>query len=120
MSYVIDAAGKVHDKQVAAATKSQDLFVKVVEKVAGLRDRAPQAPEALKVVVGPIQKVTAPVAKVFGDRTEVVEYVNGSVRDWIGVQQSFQNQLLDAVAGQGSPAPAAKSTSTRKSTAKKA
>ena len=51
MSYAVDVAGKLHQRQVAAATRSQNLFFTVLEKVADLQEKALEAPES---VTGPL------------------------------------------------------------------
>jgi len=61
MSVAIDTATKLHEKQVNAVTRSQDLVVSAVEKVAaavqGLRAKSPTVPDA---VSGPLETVAAP------------------------------------------------------------
>jgi hypothetical protein len=115
MSYAVAAATKVHDTQVAAATRSQDLVVKVIEKLGSLQEKAPKAPEA---ITGPLEKVAAPVNKVVGSPAELRSYVARSVRDWASVQAQFQSAVLDLVAPVEAeveaPKPAKKATSRKK------
>ena len=98
MSVVLDAASKVHQKQLDAATRSQGLVLKAVDTVTGLADslkaKAPQLPEQ---VAGPVEKATAPVEKVLGSRGELKAYVARSTQDWLEVQQSFQRAVISAV-----------------------
>ena len=110
MSVAIDTATKLHEKQIHAVTRSQDLVVSAVEKVAtalkGLRAKSPTVPDA---ITGPVEKVTAPLTNVIGDKSEVTSYLASSVRDWAEVQQNFQDAVLGALVSDGSAAPAAKS-----------
>ena len=98
MSVVLDAASKVHQKQLHAAAKSEDLVLKVIGKVSGLTDsvkaKAPKLPEQ---VAGPVEKVIAPVEKVLGTRSDLKAYVARSTQDWLEVQQSFQRAVVSAV-----------------------
>lgn len=110
MSVAIDTATKLHEKQIHAVTRSQDfVVVSAVEKVAtavkGLRAKSPTVPDA---VTGPVEKVTAPLTKVLGDKSDVTSYVTSSVRDWAEVQQNFRAAVLGVLVSDGSSAPAAK------------
>ena len=109
MSVAIDTATKLHEKQIHAVTRSQDLVVSAVEKVAtalkGLRAKSPTVPDA---VTGPVEKVTAPLTKVLGDKSDVTSYVTSSVRDWAEVQQNFRAAVLGVLVSDGSSAPAAR------------
>jgi hypothetical protein len=102
MSVVIDAAEKVHNKQVEVATRSQEVVAAALRKVADvaqdLRGKAPQVPES---VSGPVEKVTAPVTKVVGTPSELAAYVARSTQDWLEVQHKLQRDLVAVVAGAG-------------------
>jgi hypothetical protein len=98
MSVILEAASKVHQKQLDAAARSEDLVLKAFGKVrdlaSSLQAKAPSLPEQ---VAGPVEKVTAPVQKVVGSRSELRAYVTKSTKDWLEVQQSFQRALVSAV-----------------------
>ncbi|MET0740031.1 MAG: hypothetical protein ABWZ26_00575 [Candidatus Nanopelagicales bacterium] len=97
MSYAVDAASKLHEKQLAAATKGQELFVTVVEKVGDLRGKAPKAPAS---VTDQLDKLVAPITKIVGTRSEVTEYVTRTAREWLALQQQYQARVLDIVGRQ--------------------
>lgn len=111
MSVAIDTAIKLHEQQIKAVTRSQDLVVSAIEKVAtvveGLRAKSPTVPDA---VAGPFEKVTAPVTKVVGTESDVRSYLTRSARDWVGVQQKFQAALLEVLASEDQAAPVAQAT----------
>jgi hypothetical protein len=92
MSYAIDAAARLHHRQVEAATQVQDLFLKAFGGLAKLADKAPQPPARL---AAPLEKVAAPVAKFFGTRSELAEYVGQSRRDWSDLRTSFQDAIAE-------------------------
>jgi hypothetical protein len=119
MSLAIDAATKVHQKQIDAVTRSQDLAVSAVEKIAsavqGLQAKSPSVPGS---VAGPLEGVTAPVTKVVGTRSEVVSYLGRTVRDWAETQQKLHAAVLGALVSDDRTAPAAKKPA--KQTAKQA
>jgi hypothetical protein len=83
--------------------------VSAVEKVAnavqGLRAKSPTVPD---VVAGPLEKVTAPVTKVVGDKSDVTSYLTRSVRDWAEAQKKFQAAVLGVLISDDQAAPAAK------------
>jgi hypothetical protein len=91
MSYTVDTATKVHDRQIAAAGTFHSLLIKAVDALSGLADNAPQLSSR-------VDKFAAPVTKIVGTPSEVQAYAVASVRDWIDVQHKFQTGLLDAVA----------------------
>jgi hypothetical protein len=91
MSIALDAATKVHGKQLDAASKSQDLVVRGLEKVAALRDKSPKMHSALN---GPLAKVTSPVAKVLGMQVSATHKTQG-----------FVVQALEKTAGFGDKSP---------------
>jgi hypothetical protein len=110
MSYAVDAANKVHKRQIAAATKVQDLIVKAADKAASgleeLREKAPKPPQRvtgpLERVTEPLGKVTGPLAKVFGSRQEFATLLGQSARDWAELQQKFQSSFFgSAITPQG-------------------
>jgi hypothetical protein len=102
MSYAIDAANKMHRRQIAAATKVQDLILKAADKAAGgldeLREKAPKPPQQLtrpwEKVTSPLGKATEPLAKVFGSRQEFATLMVQSARDWAELQQKFQSSFF--------------------------
>ena len=114
MSYAVDAASKLHEKQLAAATKGQDLFVTVVEKVTDLREKAPRSSTVTGALEG-LDKLVAPITKFVGSRAEVTEYVTRTAREWLALQQQFQARIL-GIAG---VKPAAAAKPARKTAAKK-
>jgi hypothetical protein len=109
MSLVIDAATKAHQKQIDVVTRSQDLAVSAVEKVAsaaqGLRAKSPNLPES---VAGRLETASAPVTKVVGDRSDISSYLSRTVRDWADTQQRFQSAVLDALVSDKPAGPAPK------------
>jgi len=107
MSYAVDAAAKLHDRQVEAATKMQNLVVKAADGLAGLRDKAPETPER---IAAPLGKVTGPVTKVVGSPSEVAAYVAQSGRDWVELQQKFAESLFEIAWGKPESATPATTT----------
>jgi len=107
MSVAIDTATKLHEQQIKAVTRSQDFVVSTIEKAAaaveGLRAKSPTVPDA---VAGPLEKVTGPVAKVFGTQADVTSYFNRRVRDWVELQQKFQTAVLGALVSDDQREPA--------------
>ena len=91
MSIALDAATKVHDKQLSAASRTEGLVVQGLEKVAALRDRSPRVHS---VLTGPLAKVTSPVAKVFGFQFTTAHKTQGLLV-----------KALDKAAGLGEKAP---------------
>ena len=112
MTYTIETATKIHDRQVAAVTTIQSLLVKAVETLSGLTDKAPKAPEKLSST---LDEVTAPVTKIVGTPSEVQAYAVASSRDWLEVQHKFQTALLDAVAPSAVTVEVPKKTAAKKS-----
>jgi hypothetical protein len=94
MSYVFDAATKIHDRQVAAVSAVQSLLVQAVETLSALTDEAPKVPEKLSST---LDGVAAPVAKLVGTPSEMQTYAVASSRNWLDVQHKFQTALLDAM-----------------------
>ena len=94
MSYTIDTATKIHDRNVAAVSAVQSLLVKAVDTLSGLTDKAPKAPEKLSST---LDEVAAPLTRLVGTPSEVQTYAVASSRDWLEVQHKFQAALLDAV-----------------------
>ena len=113
MPVAIDTATKLHEKQVNAVTRSQDLVVSAVEKVAaavqGLRAKSPTVPDA---VSGPLETVAAPLTKVVGDKSDVTAYLTRSVRDWADSQQKFQAAVLGVLVSDDPAAPVAETRAT--------
>jgi len=107
MSVAIKTATKLHEEQIKAATRSQDLVVSTIEKVAaaveGLRAKSLTVPG---VVAGRLEKITRPVAKVFGTQSDVTSYLTHTVQDWVELQQKFQTALLGALVPDDQPEPA--------------
>ena len=94
MTYTIETATKIHDRQVAAVNTLQSLLLKAVETLSGLTDKAPKAPEKLSST---LDGIAAPLTKLVGSPSEVRAYAVASSRDWLEVQHKFQTALLDAV-----------------------
>jgi len=94
MSYTIDSATKLHERQVAAVDTIQSNVIKALDVLTNARSKAPQAPAKLTDAVN---KVAAPLTKVVGTPDEVQAYAVASTRDWLKVQHNFQASLLDAV-----------------------
>ena len=92
MSYTIDTATKLHERQVAAVDTIQSNVVRALDVLTSVRSKAPQAPEKLTDAV---HKVAAPLTKVVGTPDEVQSYAVASTRDWLKVQHNFQAALLD-------------------------
>lgn len=91
MSYALDAASRLHERQVEAATRVQDLMVKAVDSLVSLRNKAPEPPER---VVAPLEKISGPVSKVIGSPSEFASYVARSTREWTELQQKFQESII--------------------------
>ena len=63
--------------------------------MADLQEKALEAPES---VTGPLEQVVGPITKVVGSPSEVAQYLAQSSRDWVALQQQFQNRLLEVAA----------------------
>jgi hypothetical protein len=79
MTTPTDLTDRVHAAQLAAVTKSQDLTVATVRRLADLRERAPKAPTRVVRLVQPLT-----------DRWQ------GYRSDWVEAGRSFQERLSDA------------------------
>ena len=112
MSYTIDTATKLHDRQVAAVSAVQSLLLKAADSLSGLTDKAPKAPEKLSST---LEEAVAPVTKIVGTPTEVQAYAVASSRDWIEVQHKFQTALLDAMSPSTVTVRTPKQTAAKKS-----
>ena len=99
MSYAIDAATRLHHRQLEAATQVQDLVIKAFGGLTTLADKAPQplAPftAPFEKVAAPLEKVTAPLAQFVGTRIELADYVGQTRRDWSDLRTRFQNAIAD-------------------------
>ena len=98
MSYAIDAATRLHHRQLEAATQVQDLVIKAFGGLTTLADKAPQPPARFTAPlekVPPPSKVTAPVAKFVGTRTEFADYLGQTRRDWSDLRTRFQSAIAD-------------------------
>ena len=106
MVFQVGAGSTTADNQITVSTSSAGMDVKAIATaVKGLRAKSPTVPDA---VTGPVEKVTAPLTKVLGDKSDVTSYVTSSVRDWAEVQQNFRAAVLGVLVSDGSSAPAAK------------
>jgi hypothetical protein len=108
MPIAVDVINRVHQRNVGAATRAQDLTIKAVDSLAALRSRAPQAP--IGVTAG-VEKVSAPFARILGTPEDFRTYLVHSARDWVALQQRFQAAVLGtnpAVQEPGAAAKAAK------------
>ena len=118
MSIAIDTATKLHQKQIHAVTRSQDLVVSAVERVAaaveGLRAKSPNVPDT---VAGPLEKVTAPLTKVVGNKSEVTSYLSRSPRNWVEAQHKLQSAVLEALVPDDQPSQASKAKAKAKAKA---
>jgi hypothetical protein len=76
MSIALEAAAKVHGKQINAAAKSEDLVVRGLHKIGDLLAKSPDVPAN---VAQPLLKVATPAGKV------------------VGRQVSFANKTQDAM-----------------------
>ena len=112
MTYTIDTATKVHDRQVAAVSAVQSLVVKAVESLSGLTDQAPKAPEKLSST---LVEVAGPLTKMVGTPSEVQAYAVARSRDWLEVQHKFQKALLNAVSPSAVAVEVPKKTTAKKS-----
>ena len=92
MSYAIDAANRLHHRQVEAATRAQDLLIKAFGGLIALRDKAPQPPER---VTAPLAKMAGPLTKVVGSPGQVADYVGQAQRDWLELQRRFAGAVND-------------------------
>ena len=116
MSYTIDTATEIHQRQVAAVETLQSTLVKAVDVLTDVRSKAPEAPEQLTDAA---RKVAAPLIKVVGTPSELQAHAVAISRDWLKVQSTFQNALLDAVFSSAVTVEVPASTTPRKSTAAK-
>lgn len=94
MSYTVETATMIHDRQVAAARTVQSLMVEAAKSMTELTDKAPKAPEKLS---SKVRGVVSPLTKVVGTPSEVQAYAAASSREWLEVQHKFQTALLDAM-----------------------
>ena len=105
MPNALDVINRVHERNLGAATRAQDLAIKVVDRVGDLRGLAPKAPSAVSTG---IEKVTAPLAHVLGRPEEFRTYLAKSTRDWVRVQRRFQDAILGAAPAVQEPVVAPK------------
>ena len=92
MSYAIDAATRLHHRQVEAATQVQDLVLKAFGGLATLADKAPQPPARF---AAPLEKVAAPVASIVGTPREFADYLGRARHDWSDLRTRFQVAIAD-------------------------
>jgi hypothetical protein len=100
MSIALEVAGKVHQRQLGAVTKSQNAVIGAVSKGAALREKAPSVPQPVADVTG---KVLAPVIRLVGEPTAYVDFAATSTREWLDLQQRFRSQLLGLVTTASAP-----------------
>jgi hypothetical protein len=96
MSHLVSAISRLHDGQLAAATKVQDVFIKGARKLGTVGGKTPDVPER---VAGPLRKVTAPLSGVIGSRSELATLLKKNAREWTELQMNYQAAILDALAG---------------------
>ena len=94
MSYVVSAASKLHEGQIAAATKLQSFVVEAAQRIAILRHNVPALPDRF---AAPLQKATAPLARVVGTPTELGALLRKNARDWVELQIESQAALVGAL-----------------------
>ena len=116
MSYTIDTATEIHNRQVAAAETLQSTVIKAVDVLTDVRTKAPEVPEQLTDAA---QKVAAPLTKLVGTPSELQAHAVAISRDWLKVQSKFQSALLDAVFPSALTVEEPASTTPKKSTASK-
>lgn len=91
MSYVIDAASKIQERQLEAVTKGQESVLKLVKKVAELAEGAPKAPEQ-------VQNALSPVTGVLGSPADYVRFIAESSSEWTSARLAFQDELVQVLA----------------------
>ncbi len=96
MSHLVSAISRLHDGQLAAATKVQDVFVKGARKLGTVGGKTPDVPQRL---AGPLRKVTAPLSGVIGSRSELAALLKKNAREWTELQMNYQTAILDALSG---------------------
>ena len=107
MSYVIDAATKIHDRQLEAITKGRGGVVKLVKRVAELAEGAPQAPAQ-------VRSLLAPVTSVVGAPTNYVRFVAESSKQQTAALLAFQDEIVAALAHVDASEPAAQAAGSAK------
>ena len=95
MSHLLTAVGRLHDGQLAAATKVQDVLVNATRKVASLTEKT-EVPDS---VVRPLRKVTVPLSLAVGTRGEIADFLNKSSREWAELRLTYQAAILEALTG---------------------
>jgi len=96
MSHLVSAISRLHDGQLATATKIQDVIVKGARKLGTVADKTPDVPER---VARPLRKVTGPLSDVIGSRSELTTLLKKNAREWAELQLSYQTAMLEAFAG---------------------
>jgi predicted outer membrane protein len=112
MSYTVDTATEIYDRQVAAVSAVQSLLVQAVGTLSELADKAPKVPEKLSST---LDDVAGPLTEIVGTPSEVQAYAVARSRDWLEVQHKFQTALLDAVSRSGVTVEAPKATTAKTS-----
>jgi hypothetical protein len=97
MSYLINAARKMDDRQLQVASDSQNVVVDLAKKVASYADRAPGMP-------GPFHKLVEPIESVFGSPTEFIRSVVESNRQWTEAWLDFSTKISDVFTPVAEPA----------------
>jgi len=96
MPHLVSAVSKLHDSQLAAATKMQDLTVKAARKLGAVGEKAPGMPER---VAGPLRKVTGPLSNAIGSPSELATLLKKNAREWTELQLNYQTAILEALVG---------------------
>jgi len=94
MPHLVSAVTRVHDSQLAAATKIQDVVVKAARKIGAVGDKAPDVPER---VARPLRKVTGPLTGVIGSPSELATLLQKNARDWTEFRLNYQTAILEAL-----------------------
>ena len=92
MTNAVEAALRLHGRQLEAATQVQDLLIKAVDGLAHLRHKAPPPPEQL---AKPFTMITAPFVKAVGAPSDFSAYFVQTTRDWIQIQRRLQDAVFN-------------------------
>jgi len=96
MSHLISVISRLHDGQLATATKIQDAFVLGARKLGTVTDKTPDVPER---VARPLRKLTGPLSDVLGSKSELATLLKKNAREWTELQLNYQTAILEAFAG---------------------
>jgi hypothetical protein len=97
MSHLVSAISRLHDGQLATATKIQDVFVKGARKLGTVGGNTPDVPER---VARPLRKVTGPLSGIIGSRSELATVLKKNAREWTELQMNYQAAILEVLSAE--------------------